>query len=52
MEVSLVAQMSLLLAVVMASYLFLFVMVSGVNDLKTNICCNSETCLPTNKITG
>lgn len=40
----------LLLAMIMASYLFLFVMVSKLNDLITNICCNSETCLPTNKL--
>lgn len=40
----------LLLAMIMASYLFLFVAVSKLNDLMTNICCNSETCLPTNKL--
>lgn len=40
----------LLLAMIMASYLFLFVMVSKLNDLITSICCNSETCLPTNKL--
>ncbi len=40
----------LLLAMIMASYLFLFVMVSKLNDLITDICCNSETCLPTNKL--
>lgn len=37
----------------MASYLFFFfffVLVSELNDLITNICCNSETCLPTNKL--
>lgn len=30
-------------------FFFLFVMVSKLNDLPTNLCCNSETCLPTNK---
>lgn len=40
----------LLLAMIMASYLFLFVTVIQLNDLVTNICCNSETCLPTNKL--
>lgn len=34
----------------MAFYLFIFVWVSKLNDLITNICCNSETCLPTNKL--
>lgn len=40
----------LLMAMITTSYLFfLFVMVSKLNDLPTNLCCNSETCLPTNK---
>lgn len=39
-----------LLAMILGSYLFLFVMASKLNDLITSICCNSETCLPTNKL--
>lgn len=40
----------LLSAMIMAFYLFLFVTVSKLNDFITNSCCNSETCLPTNKL--
>ena len=40
----------LLLAMIIVSYLFFFVSVSKMNDLITDICCNSETCLPTNKL--
>lgn len=39
----------LVFIIMIMTFIYSFCMVSKLNDLITNICCNSETCLPTNK---